>query len=85
MPLVDELERVSYRCVVVDERRHDRPEELLAASCRNSGSVGLDHRRPDEPALAVVVLAAGDDRRLPPDACASSIAVLLRRERARRR
>src|SRR5204862_367181 len=63
-PLVDEVERVLVAGVVVDERGHYRPEQLLLhrAEVRVGG---LDHGRLDEPAVTVVIAAARDDRRLP--------------------
>src|SRR4051794_17775749 len=54
---VDELERLLPAVVRIDERGHDRPEELLLEQPR-VGIVRLDHGRLDEPALGVVVPAA---------------------------
>jgi hypothetical protein len=46
-------------------RRDDRPEDFFAEQLV-PGVVGLHKRRLDEVTLAVVVAAAGDDRRIPP-------------------
>ena len=60
---VDQVERVAPALLVVDVRRHDRAEQLVAQE-PEVGVPRLDHRRLDEVAPRVVGAAARDDLRV---------------------
>ena len=56
---VHQLERLLPPVVGIDEGGDDRSKQLLAQQAI-AGVAGLDHRRLDEVALRVVIVAAGD-------------------------
>ena len=78
---VDQVERVVPVLLVVDVRRDDGAEELVAQQ-PEVRVAGLDHRRLDEEALRVVGAAADDDLG-PVVGARLGDRIALRRERAR--